>query len=230
MITLLYTIAPMAAGQGSIVGSALRSGAFAKFILLILFFISAVSWAVIIYKFISFNNARRESKSFLRNLARWKRDPAKLMSLCKKFKNSYLARIIHAGYLEKGNPGVFRARAAGEEKMGYIDNAISDEVVRLEEMLVVLAITASASPLLGLLGTVWGVMGAFLGMEAHQSATISAVAPGISDALITTIAGLAAAIPAVIAYNYFVNQVKIMTTEMENFAHRFAAGFFDEKL
>ena len=231
MINFILITAPAAAAQGSVLGSAARSSGFAKLILLILFLISAVSWAVMVYKYRILRSADADTRPFLKNLPRSKNDPARLMSLCKKFKNSHIARILRSGYLESGDPSLMykKTKAAGEEIKDHIDNAISDEVVRLEEMLVILAIAASASPLLGLLGTVWGVMGSFLGMEAHQAASISAVAPGISDALVTTIAGLAAAIPAVIAYNYFVNRIKVMTSEMENFAHRFSNGFFAVK-
>jgi len=220
--------APGGGVQGSVLGSAIRSSGFAKMILLVLFGISAVSWAVMVYKYNMFKKAEKDTKPFLKNLPKSRNDPARLMSLCKKFNKSHLARILKEGYLEAGNHALMykKTKAASEEIKEHIDNAISDEVVRLEEMLVILAIAASASPLLGLLGTVWGVMGSFLGMEAHQAASISAVAPGISDALVTTIAGLSAAIPAVIAYNYFVNKVKVMISEMENFAHKFSNGFF----
>ena len=231
MINFILITAPLAAGQGSVFGSALRSSGFAKLILLILFLISAGSWAVMVYKYRVLKSADTDTRPFLKNLPRSKNDPARLMSLCNKFRNSHIARILREGYLESGNPSLMykKTKAASEEIKDHMDNAISDEVVRLEEMLVFLAIAASASPLLGLLGTVWGVMGSFLGMEAHQAASISAVAPGISDALVTTIAGLGAAIPAVIAYNYFVNRIKVMTSEMENFAHKFSNGFFTVK-
>ncbi len=230
-VNFVFMAAPLAAGQGSVLGSAMRSSGFAKLILFILFTISAVSWAVMVYKYKVLKSADRDTKPFLKNLPGSKDDPARLMALCKKFKNSHLSRILREGYLESVSPALMykKTKAASEEIKDHIDNAISDEVVRLEEMLVLLAIAASASPLLGLLGTVWGVMGSFLGMEAHQAASISAVAPGISDALVTTIAGLASAIPAVIAYNYFVNRIKVMTSEMENFAHKFSNGFFTAK-
>ncbi len=173
-------------------------------------------------KFISFRAAKTESESFL-NRFKKDRDGAHLSGLCQRFKYSYLARILQAGYLEGMNSGHYRRSPVSDEIRESMESAISNEVLHLEEMLVFLAIGASACPLLGLLGTVWGVMNAFLGMETYHSATISAVAPGISDALITTIAGLAAAIPAVVGYNYFVNQVKVMTTEMENFTYRFVS-------
>jgi biopolymer transport protein TolQ len=98
----------------------------------------------------------------------------------------------------------------------------SEEIIRLERLLPFLATTGSATPFIGLFGTVWGVMNAFQGIGLRGSATLATVAPGISEALIATAAGLAAAIPAVIAYNHFVSQIRVMATEMENFASEFA--------
>jgi biopolymer transport protein TolQ len=86
---------------------------------------------------------------------------------------------------------------------------------------VFLAIVSTISPLLGLLGTVWGIMHAFIDIGAYGSANLSVVGPGIAEALITTVAGLGAAIPAVMGYNYFVSKVKSMNDEMENFASEF---------
>ena len=88
----------------------------------------------------------------------------------------------------------------------------------MERFLPFLATTASAAPFIGLFGTVWGVMSAFHGIGQQGSASLAVVAPGISEALIATAAGLAAAIPAVIGYNYFVGRVRHWTTEMDNFA------------
>ena len=99
----------------------------------------------------------------------------------------------------------------------------SEELIRLERQLPFLATTGSATPFIGLFGTVWGVMNAFHGIGLRGSASLAIVAPGISEALIATAAGLAAAIPAVIAYNYFVSQLRVMAIEMENFASEFAS-------
>ena len=212
--------APMVARESSVVSSALRSGAMAKGILLILFLYSIASWAIMVTKFISFRMAGKESEDFLKLFKKNRHDSSYLLSLCRRFKYSHLAEILKAGYLDPGH----RRKLSTDETRESLDRAISNKILHLEDMLVFLAIGGSACPLLGLLGTVWGVMGAFLGMETYHSASISAVAPGISDALITTIAGLAAAIPAVVGYNYFVNSVRVMTTEMEDFAHSLVSG------
>jgi biopolymer transport protein TolQ len=99
--------------------------------------------------------------------------------------------------------------------------ASNTEMTKLENALGFLATTGSASPFIGLFGTVWGIMDTFKGIGARGTATLAVVAPGISEALIATAAGLAAAIPAVIFYNYFLNQSKDMVQEMENFASEF---------
>ena len=91
------------------------------------------------------------------------------------------------------------------------------EVAQLERYLPFLATTASSTPFIGLFGTVWGIMSAFHGIGTQGSASLAVVAPGISEALIATAAGLAAAIPAVIGYNYFINRVRHWATEMDGF-------------
>jgi biopolymer transport protein TolQ len=102
-----------------------------------------------------------------------------------------------------------------------MSNTCNTEMTRLESSLGFLATTGSASPFIGLFGTVWGIMETFQSIGTRGSATLAVVAPGISEALIATAAGLAAAIPAVIFYNYFLNQSKTMVQEMENFAAEF---------
>jgi biopolymer transport protein TolQ len=102
-----------------------------------------------------------------------------------------------------------------------LNRASSTEMTKLESALGFLATTGSASPFIGLFGTVWGIMETFKSIGARGSATLAVVAPGISEALIATAAGLAAAIPAVIFYNYFLNKSRTMVQEMDNFADEF---------
>lgn len=99
--------------------------------------------------------------------------------------------------------------------------ATSVELTKLEQMLTFLATTSGTTPFIGLFGTVWGIMNAFRGLSATQSSTIQAVAPGIAEALIATAAGLVAAIPALIAYNHFAQQIRELTADMENFTQEF---------
>ena len=102
-----------------------------------------------------------------------------------------------------------------------LSRARTQEVTRLERGLTFLATTASTAPFIGLFGTVWGIMTAFRGLSTTTSSSIQAVAPGIAEALIATAVGLAAAIPAVVMYNRFARQVRVLTSEMDTFASEF---------
>lgn len=149
--------------------------------------------------------------------------------------NSPLATVYEAGYRELeaqvggGNPRgggtatavhtLKNANAVGVE----MQIAAADEVRRLEKGMSWLATTGSVSPFIGLFGTVWGVMDAFSGLGDAGTASLRAVAPGIAEALITTAAGLAAAIPAVIAYNHYLRGIRAVATRMDNFAAEFVA-------
>ena len=99
--------------------------------------------------------------------------------------------------------------------------AATSELTKLERGLGFLATTGSTTPFIGLFGTVWGIMDAFRGIGMRGSATLAVVAPGISEALIATAAGLAAAIPAVVAYNYYINRIKVLSADMDNFSSEF---------
>jgi len=102
-----------------------------------------------------------------------------------------------------------------------LNQAVTSETNKLENALPFLATTGNTSPFIGLFGTVWGIMDAFRGIGIKGSASLAVVAPGISEALIATAAGLAAAIPAVVAYNYYLNKIRILTSDMENFSSEF---------
>jgi biopolymer transport protein TolQ len=141
-------------------------------------------------------------------------------------KESPVAQVFHAGYQERMR--ITRARkqtATGEGEFseeGGVNNveramrrAMREQVTHLERALTFLATTASTAPFIGLFGTVWGIMNAFRGLSVTQSSSIQAVAPGIAEALIATAVGLSAAIPAVMAYNYFSRQVKVLAFDME---------------
>jgi biopolymer transport protein TolQ len=138
-----------------------------------------------------------------------------------------LAALFRAGYHEllRASPG---RGASTDPSVGMrnidrgLDRATQAETVRLERRLGFLATTASATPFIGLFGTVWGIMNAFHGIGLTGTASLAAVAPGIAEALINTAAGLAAAIPAVIGYNHFLARIGRMTVHMENFASEFA--------
>ena len=202
------------------------AGPIAKAVLAVLAIFSIISWALIVEKWWQFRRVRRQTLAFIK-VFREGRRPSIVAAAAKKLRESPLAQLYLAAYQEM--PGghdleqmVDDAEEAGHERLEAADRAMRRsaglEVAALERYLPFLATTASACPFIGLFGTVWGIMSAFHGIGAQGSASLAVVAPGISEALVATAAGLGAAIPAVIGYNYFVNRVKHWATEMEGFA------------
>ncbi len=220
--------------HGSLFDMVIHAGFVVQLVLLLLLVFSVVSWAIILMKYFAIRKIVRENGAFLSIYMRSTK-LSEIFPEAKKFHNSPLAEIFRAGYAElakvakavRGNPAAKDAPDAGGQggEITGIDNveralnrACGSEVGKLETALGFLATTGSASPFIGLFGTVWGIMDTFKGIGARGSATLAVVAPGISEALIATAAGLAAAIPAVIFYNYYLNRIKGMTLEMDNFS------------
>jgi len=220
--------------RGSILDLVVHAGPVVKIVLLILLAFSVISWAIIFYKFRLIGRAERESGIFIRLFRRSKRFDA-VFNSSKNLLNSPLTNVFRAGYLElttKNNPQESLNSGADllalSTDLGGIDNikrtlrmATTSEITRLEKALSFLATTASTSPFIGLFGTVWGIMDSFRGIGVTGSASLAIVAPGIAEALVTTAAGLFAAIPAVVAYNYYINRIRILATETENFSQEF---------
>jgi len=220
--------------NGSLFDMVIHAGFVVQLVLLLLLIFSVVSWAIILMKYFNIKKVVRENELFLSIYMRSTK-LSEIFPEAKKFRHSALAEIFRAGYAElakvaktaRGNPsGKDAPEAAGQGiEIAGIDNveramnrASGSEAGKLEAALGFLATTGSASPFIGLFGTVWGIMDTFKGIGAQGSATLAIVAPGISEALIATAAGLAAAIPAVIFYNYYLNRIKTMTLEMDNFS------------
>ncbi len=188
---------------GEIVDLVGQTGVVAKFVLLLLLAFSLVSWAIILSKWSLLRRARVQSGRFVRAFRKAQR-LQDVGAVAEQFRPSPLVGVFEGGFEEY--------RRQGGVSSGMIKNpsaiqramqiANSEELTRFERNLPWLAITGAATPFIGLFGTVWGIIDAFHGLgTAGTGATLKAVAPGISEALITTAAGLAAAIPAVIAYN-----------------------------
>lgn len=219
--------------HGSLFSMILNAGVMVQFVLLLLLFFSVVSWAIIFMKYRSMKKVKRENDLFL-DVYMKSNKLSDIFPESKKYKHSSIAEVFQAGYTElvkitkvmRGSPTVKETdESLPNLEMKGIDNveralnrACSAEATKLESTLSFLATTGSASPFIGLFGTVWGIMDTFRGIGTRGSATLAVVAPGISEALIATAAGLAAAIPAVIFYNYYLNKVKDMSGEMDNFA------------
>jgi biopolymer transport protein TolQ len=205
--------------QNGVLELILSAGPVAKVVLGILVGFSIVSWALIVEKWWQFRRVRRQSLAFLKIYREGRREAA-VHAAVKKYRESPLAQIYAAAFQEVGTPddGVEESESTVLElAQRAMHRAAGHEVARLERYLPFLATTASAAPFIGLFGTVWGVMGAFHGIGQQGSASLAVVAPPIAEALIATAFGLGAAIPAVIAYNYFVNRVKHWATEMDGF-------------
>jgi biopolymer transport protein TolQ len=205
----------------------LSAGPLAKAVLAVLLLFSVISWALIVEKWWQLRRVRRHTLGFLK-VYRDARRPSVVNQAAKKFRESPLAQLYGAAYQELwGLPDVVDQviedvdDGVTPERLESVQRALQRtaalEVSQLERYLPFLATTASATPFIGLFGTVWGVMSAFHGIGAQGSASLAVVAPGISEALIATAAGLGAAIPAVVGYNYFVTRVKRWATEMEGF-------------
>jgi biopolymer transport protein TolQ len=207
------------------------SGIVVQAILYLLILFSVVSWGIIAYKSRQIRQSKRESEKFIEIF--WeRRNLSSIHDASRELKGSPVGQVFRAGYEELVR--VTRTKkdsSAGESlttELGGVDNvsramkrATSVEITKLEKYLTFLATTASAAPFIGLFGTVWGIMDAFRGLSVTHSSSIQAVAPGIAEALIATAVGLAAAIPALMAYNYFVQQIKVLAVEMDNFSHEF---------
>ncbi len=212
----------------------LEAGVVAKGVLAILAFFSLVCWTIIFLKLRSFGRADRHDERFLK-LFRESKNVGAVYEECRRYAQSPLAALFREGYRElshalKGNP-------SGSEPSGRTGDAPTEEILTrvtrtlrhaslreisgFERALIFLATTANVTPFIGLFGTVWGIMDAFHSIGLTGSANLGAVAPGIAEALITTAAGLAAAIPGVIAYNYFLNRIKGVATRLDLFGLEF---------
>jgi biopolymer transport protein TolQ len=203
-----------------------NTGLVAQIVLIILLVFSILSWAVIFKKQRNFKEARRSSGDFLR-IFRQSKKLSEIKAAASSLKSSPLVEVFLSGYREiegqvyyTENPGKPRIRSI-EAVHRALQIASSAELTRREQWLSFLATTGGVTPFIGLFGTVWGIIDAFQGLANASTASLHSVAPGISEALITTAAGLFAAIPAVIAYNYFLQRIKELGTLMDDFALEF---------
>lgn len=211
-----------AASSSSLADLIFRASPVAQLVLLILLIFSIVSWAIIIAKAVATKKAVRQSAEFLQVFQRSTRlaDPHASSA---SFGESPLTAIYLAAHEEVR---VQTSHAANTRPLNLdavtrvMQSAAIAETTRLERSLGWLASTASASPFIGLFGTVVGIIIAFRGLSQATSASIQVVAPGIAEALVATAAGIAAAVPAVLAYNHYLNVVKTLAAEMDSFSLR----------
>ena len=218
----------------------LHAGTMVKFVLLLLLFFSVTSWAIMIMKYRYIKKAFSESHEFIDYF--WKsRNLSSAFTKAKQLRGSPVARIFRVGYAElknlsrsgssarkDSNPSTGTESASLSARFTGIENvkralrrAINSETTRMIKMVPFLATTGNTAPFIGLFGTVWGIMSSFHGISLKGSASLATVAPGISEALVATAAGLAAAIPAVIAFNHFMQKIRILESELQNFSADF---------
>lgn len=217
-----------------LVSLVLQSGIVAKIVLIILLLFSLISWAIILKKYRLFRKARLQSRQFL-SLFRRSQKLSDISAGCEVLRGAPLTEVFLAGYQElqnqitlvANNPGTVRTSGQNTslKSLECVRRSLlrgsSSELSKLEKKLNWLATTGSVTPFIGLFGTVWGIIDAFQGLGTAGTATLKAVAPGISEALITTAAGLFAAIPAVIFYNHFLHTLKDFAGSMDDFSLEF---------
>lgn len=221
-------------GPMGLVGSL---GTVSKVILLLLFLFSVVSWAIILYKWRTFRSSDREDQRFLAAYARTQ-EKDELHRPARRMASSPSAAVF-VGVMDRIVPerdGLSGSHLTDNQSLDpsaeppgpdhhYLDRAVAyivqDQISRLEAYLPFLATTGNITPFIGLLGTVLGIIDAFREIGQQGTASIAAVAPGVAEALIATAAGLFTAIPAVIAYNYYLTRIRRTAFRVETFSVEF---------
>ena len=222
----------------SVLALVLNAGWMVQSVLCLLLFFSIFSWGIIALKWQMVKAARSRSRQFLEIF--WKNDRlSAIFDAAKQMKGAPLAELFQAGYAELVRLSQRRTSGRLHHDEGYdptrmstdlggvanigraMTRASNEEIGQLRRYLTFLATTGSTAPFIGLFGTVWGIMDAFREIGARGNATLAVVAPGISEALVATAAGLAAAIPAVVAFNFFNSKIDGLATDMENFHSEF---------
>ncbi len=212
----------------------------AKVIIVILLCFSIVAWAVMIYKALQMRRAKKLNQFFTTEF-KTQKTVLDLFDRRIQAEGCPLFAVYQAGSIEldarlKTNAGEARKKFVSLKTMEHVkrlmENAVAQESLKLESGLILLAIAVSGGPFLGLLGTVWGVMSTFAGIvnSPTGTATLQVMAPGVSAALITTVAGLIVAIPSMFGYNWLVHNLRVLTVELDNFAQELVSKMETEYL
>lgn len=210
--------------EQSILSMIWGSGPVVQSVLIILILLSVLTWAITFAKYVQLRRARLESGQFTDMF--WEsRNLERIDSSCHRLAGSPLTPMFASGYKEFLRLMDSKIRSSLDTDLRTIKRAIErsgfEEYLKLEGGTTFLATVASSAPFIGLFGTVWGIMTAFQGLGTAKSATIQAVAPGISEALVATAVGLAAAIPAAVAFNYVAASLKQFREMMDRFSADF---------
>ncbi|SLM32939.1 TolQ1 [Desulfamplus magnetovallimortis] len=210
----------------------MNAGPVVKAVLLLLLFFSITSWAIVFIKYRYIRRAYRDSVDFTDIF--WQcRNLADAFAKAKILRTSPVARVFITGYMEikkyeQTSTGASDTRGKTDGMMMPSYNIMSSvqralrrsinvEIRRLSQLVPFLATAGNTAPFIGLFGTVWGIMNTFHGIGMSKSASLAVVAPGISEALVATAAGLAVAIPSVMAYNYFTDRIRVLDSELQSF-------------
>ena len=233
---LLFQARPPTSTLDMVVGGTLPT----RIVLLILVAASLFTWWLIFHKWKQFREVRLQGDRFLEYMERAQRLDDAYKAILSLPESPY-GRVFRQGvnFFSELRPGALREGATPTEGLSLtqlealrlvLEKEEAEERDELAHGLGWLATIGSVAPLLGLMGTVIGIMNAFLGITSAGSSNIMAVAPGVAEALITTVAGLAVAIPAVIAYNHFVAQLNLVSGELEGFSSEFIGTLAREGL
>lgn len=217
-----------------------HSSPISKLVLILLLFFSVLAWAIIIDKFNAFRKLEKEDQQFLELFRSRFSSLDHVYRQSQNFNYSTMSQLFRSGYRQILAEKERKKRTLRPDEQEHaesvhpsdgererialaLEKASRNEINNLERFLTFLATAGSVSPFIGLFGTVWGIMNSFRGLGIHGSASIGVVAPGIAEALIATAAGLAAAIPAVIAYNHFLRHLTIVSEAMSDFSREFVS-------
>ena len=228
------------AGSASFWDILSQSTLFALLILVILAFMSLISWAIIIGKIRLYRAVSCDNVRFIKQFRKRKR-LVDALAQCSHCKSSPLFVVLEDG-LKDLQKIVSKKKGEGNLQAGLVkldsydldaiektlERSSNEQIGELEKYVVFLATTGNSAPFFGLLGTCWGVMSAFMNIGVRGSASLAVVAPGIAEALIATIVGLGAAIPAVIAYNWCTNKLKFISDDLNNFSLEFLSAIQKE--
>ena len=215
-------------GGGGIVSMLSGSGPVVILVLCLLIVFSILSWAIIAMKFLAIRKSIRESGDFMESFFDVK-DVDRLFASSENFRNGSLPRVFRAGYIEYSS---MRDKSTVSQLRDRIALAVKRELnaesKRLTHLVPFLATVGNTAPFIGLFGTVWGIMSSFQNIGLMKSASLAAVAPGISEALIATATGLVAAIPAVMGYNYLTQKIGQVERDLEDFTPDFIDAYLNQ--
>ena len=237
MNTFIFAVVGSAANEAELVYVWRQATPEAKAIIIFLLFFSIMAWSVMISKAIQMRRAKRLNQLFNAEFRAQKNvlsifDRRIQADACPQFV------VYNAGSIEldarlkndDGGRKSFVSLKGMEHVKRSLENSVAQESLKLESGLILLAIAVSGGPFLGLLGTVWGVMSTFGHIAQQGNATMAAMAPGVSAALITTVAGLLVAIPSMFGYNWLVHNLRVLTVELDNFAQELVSRMETEYL